>query len=300
MPVAPALRTDRPRGLAWILAAYGLASLAAVAVGWELRGTDALLVVAIADGVATLVVFAFSVALDNSSVYDPYWSVAPMVMVVCWWWISPATSGSMASRQALVIALLAVWGSRLTFNWARRWGGLPDEDFRYVEIRRRAGRGYWPASLVVIHLLPTAWVFLGLLPVYAAVAVPERPLGALDVLGTVVAVAAIAIESNADRALSDFRRARRDPAEVLQRGLWRWSRHPNYFGEILFWWGLFLIGLSARPGWAWTAVGPLAITLLFVLVSVPWMDRRMASRHPAWEDVLRRTSALVPWPPRSP
>jgi steroid 5-alpha reductase family enzyme len=81
--------------------------------------------------------------------------------------------------------------------------------------------------------------------------------------------------------------------------VWAWSRHPNYLGEVLFWWGIFLSGLAASPAWAWSAVGPLAITLLFVLVSVPWMDRRMASRHPAWTERLRTTPALLPWPRRS-
>ena len=93
-----------------------------------------------------------------------------------------------------------------------------------------------------------------------------------------------------------FVRARRDPAAVLDGGVWAACRHPNYLGEVLFWWGLWLSGVAAAPAWAWTAAGPLAITLLFVRVSVPWMDRRMAARHPAYLARLRTTPALVPWP----
>src|SRR5262249_2000216 len=84
----------------------------------------------------------------------------------------------------------------------------------------------------------------------------------------------------------------------LGTGLWRLSRHPNYFGEMAFWWGLWLFGLAAEPGWAWSVVGPAAITLLFVGVSIPWMDRRMLSRHPDWAARMA-TSAVVPWPRRA-
>ena len=237
--------------------------------------------------------FAFSAAADNSSVYDPYWSVVPIPMAGYW-----AAQGGWGVRQALVLLLVCAWGVRLTANWAARWRGLADEDFRYREIRRRAGRLYWPASLLSIHLLPTAWVFLGMLPVHAALVGPGRAPGPLDLLAALVTGGAIALEAIADRQLRAFLRARRDPAAVLDRGLWAWSRHPNYLGEVLFWWGLFLFGLAADPGRAWTAVGPACITLLFVLVSVPWMDRRMGARHPEWIAHMARTPALFPWPPR--
>ncbi len=124
------------------------------------------------------------------------------------------------------------------------------------------------------------------------------PYSALDVLAAAVTAGAIALEATADAQLHAFLRARGDPAAILDRGLWARSRHPNYLGEILFWWGLFLFGVSAAPRWAWTAVGPLAITALFLLVSVPWMDRRMLARHPAYAERLRTTPALIPWPRR--
>ncbi len=297
MLLAPELAFERRRGFAWIAAAYVAALLAGVGVAWELRAIGPLWSAAAADVAATLVVFAFSVALRNSSVYDPYWSVAPVPIVLGWWWAS-APAGSAAWRQALVVALVVAWAARLTGNWALRWHGLRDEDFRYVDLRRRTGRAYWLVSLLGIHLLPTVWVFLGLLPAYVALVGPERPFGALDAVATVVTAAAIAVEGVADLQLRLFRTGRRAPEAALTTGLWAWSRHPNYFGEVLFWWGLFLFGLAARPAAAWTVIGPGAITLLFACVSVPMMDRRMAARHPGWTEHARRTSALVPWPPR--
>jgi steroid 5-alpha reductase family enzyme len=288
---------ERRRGFAWIAAAYLAAFLSAVAVAWDLRGRDVLWTAAAADLAATVVVFGFSVALENSSVYDPYRSVAPIPIVLGWWWTS-ARAGSPAWRQALVVALVVAWGARRTVHWARRWHGLTDEDFRYVELRARAGRWYWPVSLLGIHLMPTTWVFLGLLPAYVALVRPERPFEALDAIGVAVAVAAIAIESVADLQLRLFRARTRDPGALPSTGPWAWSRHPDCFGELLFWWGLFLLGLSARPSSAWIALGPLAITLVFAVVGVPMTERRMRSRHAAWAAHARRPSALVPWPPR--
>jgi steroid 5-alpha reductase family enzyme len=283
----------RRKGLVALALAYGAALAVALAVGRALHGADPLRATAWAEVAATCTVFAFSVASDSSSLYDPYWSVAPVPVVLYW-----ASIGGGGLRAVAVVALVCVWGARLTGNQLVRWGGAGDEDFRYVELRRRVGRGYWPVSLLAVHLLPTALALLGLLPLYPALALPARAPGPLDAAAAVVTAGGITLEAAADLQLRRFLRRRRDPSEVLVRGLWARSRHPNYLGEILFWWGLFLFGVAAAPRWAWTTVGPLAITALFLFVSVPWMDRRMLARHPSFADRLRTTPALVPWPRR--
>ena len=289
------ISAGRRRALAAVSVAYAAALAVAFVTGWALRGRSPILVAALADVVATLVVFGFSVRHDNSSLYDPYWSVAPLPIAAYWATTAPS---ALDVRAALVLVLVAAWGVRLTANWVARWQGLGDEDFRYAEIRGKTGRLYWPASLVSIHLMPTAWVFLGLLPTWPALSGRGRPLGSLDLVALGVTAGAIAIEALSDLQLRRFVRTRRDPSAVLDEGLWRLSRHPNYFGEVSFWWGLWLFGLAAEPRWAWTAVGPASITLLFILVSLPWMDRRMLSRHPGWAVQMKSTSALVPWPRR--
>jgi len=265
----------------------------ALGVGWAHGTQHPIVVAALADVAATLVVFSFSWHHDNSSFYDPYWSLAPIPIAVYWAGLNP---DGLEARQVLALLLVTAWGVRLTANWVARWRGTGDEDFRYQEIRARTGRWYWPASFFSIHLMPTAWVFLGLVPLYPALARPRPGLGLLDGVAAVVTLAAIAIETVADLQLRRFLRARSNPEATLDSGLWAVSRHPNYFGEVLFWWGIFLFGLASGPGWAWSGVGAVSITLLFVLVSVPWMDRRMLGRHPAWAQHLRSTSALVPWP----
>jgi steroid 5-alpha reductase family enzyme len=283
---------EKRRLLLACAAAYAAALLAAGGTAAALAGHHPLLVTAAADLVATAVVFAFSVGFDNSSLYDPYWSVAPIPIALAW------ASEPLGTRAWLVLLLLTTWGVRLTGNCLQRWRSLADEDFRYREIRARAGRFYWPASFLAIHLIPTGWVFLGLLPIFPALAGPGAPLGWLDLAAALVTGSAITIEGTADLQLRRFLVFRRDPDAVLDTGLWALSRHPNYLGEVLFWWGLFLFGLAAGlgRGWGWTVAGPLAITALFVFVSVPWMDRRMLAHHPAWAERLRRVPALLPFP----
>lgn len=286
---------SRARSLAWLALAYAAGLAAAVATTLALPGRDPLWVSLAADVVATAVVFAFSLALGNSSVYDPYWSVAP-IPIVLYWAFAAGGSSAVAARQVLVVAVVVAWGLRLTANQLARWEGLGDEDYRYVDIRRKTGAFYWPASFVGVHLFPTLWVFLGLVAAWPALSGPGRPLGLLDALGLLVSVAAIAIETAADLQLRRFMSSRRERGTTLETGVWAWCRHPNYLGEMGFWWGLFLFGMAARPTAWWAAVGPIAITALFVGISIPMKDRRMLANHPEWAERIRQKPALVPMP----
>ncbi len=288
----------KARGVRVTFLAYLAALAAAIAAGFLVRGHHPLLVVAVADLVGTLVVFGFSVRHDNSSLYDPYWSVAPPAIAGYLAVVGLGGGGADRLRVLVVALLVAVWGARLTWNWLRGWTGLDHEDWRYVDIRRRAGRRYWPASLGAIHLMPTTLVYLGCLSIYGALVAGARPFGPLDVVAALVTAGAVVIEATADRQLRRFALSSPPHGAILETGLWRCSRHPNYFGEVLFWWGLWLFAVAASPANLWTLVGPLAITALFVLVSVPLLDRRMARRRPGYVDRMRRVSGLVPWPPR--
>lgn len=249
-----------------------------------------------ADVAATLVIFGFSRAYRNSSFYDPYWSVIPPLLALFWY--ARAAPGIDHVRAWLVIALVWFWAIRLTANWTVHWGGLTHEDWRYPIVRARAGKAALWADLFGIHLYPTFQVFLGCLPIYAVMSQGTRPLGWLDALAALVTFGAVMIELVADLQLHAFI-ARRKPGEFIKTGLWAWSRHPNYFGEIGFWWGLMLFGLAAAPqAWWWIVPGALSMTAMFAFASIPFMDKRSCERRPAYAEHMRRVSALVPLPPR--
>jgi steroid 5-alpha reductase family enzyme len=282
------------RSILWVVAAYLSAlATAATVVRWLGPAAPPLHAVAWADLAATLVVFAFSVTADNSSVYDPYWSVAPMA-IAPFLATRPDAAGAVFARQALVSALVMAWGIRLTWNWARGFAGLHHEDWRYVDIRHKTGRAYWPASLAGIHLFPTVMVYLGCLALQPALT-SARPLGPLDALAAAVTLGAIVVETVADEQLRRFRRTVHPAGTIMAEGLWALSRHPNYLGEVGFWWGLALFALAADPGAWWATVGAPAITVMFALASIPMIDRRSVARRPAYAEHMKRVPALIPW-----
>jgi steroid 5-alpha reductase family enzyme len=277
---------SRQASFAVVVVAYLVALGVALAAGYAVRDWHPLAVVAVADVAGTIVIFAASVAMRNSSMYDPYWSVVPPVIALYLF--------EEGARGWVVMALVFIWGARLTLNWARGWPGMRHEDWRYVNIRSQTGRRYWPASFGGIHAFPTVQVYLGCLALYPALT-GGHSLWWLDALAVAVTAGAIAIETVADEQLRAFARIKH-PGEIMERGLWRYSRHPNYFGEIAFWWGLWLTGVAGRPGdWWWTLIGPVAISVMFITASVPMLERRSAERRPEYVERTQRISVLVPW-----
>lgn len=263
----------------YIVGAY-VAALAAAYATVRLVSFSPLWSAATADLVATLVVFGFSAAANNSSVYDPYWSVAPPVIAA--YWIAPGDGGAALS---IILVLVLVWGARLTANWAIRWQGLEDEDWRYREFRFDAGRWYWPVSLAAIHLFPTAAVFLGLLPLYFASAIGTAtsgtgagpsPASTAAVSGIFVVAGSIIVESLADNQLRAHRREA--PGTRCRRGLWGIVRHPNYVGELGFWLGLYLASLGLGAPW-WTGVGVVIMFGIFFGYSIPTMNRHLQTKQ---------------------
>jgi steroid 5-alpha reductase family enzyme len=198
------------------------------------------------------------------------------------------------------VALVGLWAIRLTANWALSWPGFDHEDFRYVDMRGGLPRGVpWPVvSFVVVQLIPTLMVFVAMLPLWPALGDPSRDFGALDVVAAVVTSAAIVLETVADRQLHAFTGDPANRGRPIEHGLWAWSRHPNYVGEIGFWTGLFLFGLAANPSWWWTLVGPVLIVVMFLSASIPMMEQRSLARRPAYADYQKRVAMLVPLRPR--
>ena len=277
-----------------VLAAYGLAGAAAIGTGIWFHAQQPIVIVALADVAATIVVFIFSVITNNSSIYDPYWSVAP-VPIALFWLAQPGSNGFANPRHVLIFALLCLWAIRLTTNWAIRWRGLGHEDWRYEDIRKQTGFFYWPASFLGIHLMPTALVFLGCLALWPTLSDSATSLSWLDGVAALVVLTAVTIEGTADFQMQRFRRKPGSAKQVIPPGLWSFSRHPNYFGEVLFWWGLYLFVPLAYAHFWWVVVGPLAILLLFLGASIPLMERHLLAEHSGYAEYQRRVSRFFPW-----
>ena len=261
-----------------------------------------------ADIAATVAIFIFSRLYKNSSFYDAYWSVIPPLIAL--YWAREATAIEATAIEAtavavdgtrawLVIVLVWLWGIRLTVNWATYWPGLEHEDWRYGPIKTNAGKWNALADFSAIHLFPTVIVFVACLPIYAAVAMDARPLNWLDYVAAAVTALAIIIELLSDIQLHRFL-AHRKEGEIMRTGLWAYSRHPNYFGEWLFWAGLALFGIAAVPSaWWWVLPGAIAMLVMFLVASIPMIDKRSVERRPEYEAHMARVSGFVPWFPKT-
>ena len=285
---------SRGLSLVLVLAAYGAAFAAALGVVRRLELIwGALFAGLAADAAATAIIFIFSMIYRNSSTYDPYWSAAPPILYLYWASRSADTGGV---RTVLILSVTLLWSVRLTSNWIRDWPGLGHEDWRYREFRERFGRAYPVMSFLGIHLFPTFITGLGSLPVWAALSGAGRPPGLWDIIGTAAGFAAALLCFIADEQMRKHRRSGR--GGIMKGGLWSVSRHPNYLGEILFWFSLWFFALAASPSLWWTGAGALAMYLMFQFVSIPWMENKILKTRPGYAAVIDSIPALIPRPGR--
>ncbi len=287
--------TDLKASRRTILRAYAVIMPAALLTWWLWPGSPQ---VALGAGLAVsaAVAFAYIVRLDNGSVFDAWWSVMPPLAAL-WIVFGVADAGPLDARQTAVLVVTVFWGARLTLNWWRDWPGIHHEDWRFGLLASKWPLPVWAVRLVGVVISQTFFVYLGLLPLYPAMTQGAPGLGVLDAIALIVGVGATAIELVADEQMKIFAE-RKTPGEVMDRGLWRLSRHPNYFGEIGFWFSLWLFALAATPSAWWTGIGAVAITVMFAGFSIPMLDERSAERREGFEDYAARTPALVPWPRR--
>ncbi|MEJ2251168.1 MAG: DUF1295 domain-containing protein [Candidatus Lokiarchaeota archaeon] len=250
-----------------------------------------LIFVFLADIIGTFVIFIFSTIFKNASLYDPYWSVIPLIITIFYLF----NSANISLRSIVVAILILIWSIRLTFNWVRQWKGLSHEDWRYQDLRTENGNKFWIVNLVGIQLMPTILVYLGSLSIYTVFYMNNQDLTVLDLLAFIITLSAILIETLADQQLRSFIKHRNSQEKIIKSGLWKYSRHPNYFGEILFWWGLYVFSLSTSFQFWWFIIGPLSITLLFLLVSIPLMEKKNMRTKPSYKEYKEEVSKLIPW-----
>jgi len=243
---------------------------------------------------AMVALWLVSVWLRDASIIDIFWGpTALLIACVAWGLMDERTL-----RAGLVVGLTALWGGRLGLYLLWRNAGR-EEDFRYQAMRRKRGRRFVWQSLFTVYLVQAVLMWVVSLPVQAAIAAPgPAELGWLDALGVLVFAAGFAFESLGDWQLARFRADPRNGGRVMNRGLWAWTRHPNYFGDFLVWWGLFLF--AAAVGAWWSAVGPALMSILLIRVSgVALLERHLSHSKAGWDDYVARTPGFFPRPPRT-
>lgn len=280
---------NRAFGFAVVAAVYAVAAAGGI-LSYIYIPLDMWLGLLVSDAIATVITFIFSVIFKNSSVYDPYWSVQPMVICAAFAIVSARENAALGATQILLLVVIAVWGLRLTANWAYTFKGLACQDWRYTMLKETTGKFYPIINFVGIHMVPTLIVYGCTLPaVYVIMSPPSfNPWSAVF---CALSLAAVAWQGTADCLMHKFKKD--GNGGFIRTGIWKYSRHPNYLGEIVMWWGVALACVCAMPDKWYLIAGAFANTLLFLFVSIPLADRHQ-SRKEGFEEYRAQTRMLLP------
>ena len=265
-----------------------LVYMIAIAVGvlvYRALNLDWWLSLLIADLLATVATFIFSLIFKNASVYDPYWSVQPPVILVAF-----AIGRELTLLGILLLLVVSFWAIRLTANWAYTFANLNHQDWRYTMLKEKTGAFYPIINFVGIHMVPTLVVYGCVLP--AVYAIREALSANIpSIICLCVSLGAAVMQGIADIQMHKYRKNRN--GAFIRIGLWKYSRHPNYLGEILMWWGVAAAVVLASPSTWYLAAGAVANTILFLAVSIPMADGRQ-SRKAGFAEYKAETRMLLP------
>ena len=233
-----------------------------------------------------------SLPLRDVSIVDIFWGLGFVAIA----WLSLLVSHVAAPHAWLIAGLTTIWGLRLACYLTWRKIGKP-EDYRYEALRRQFGDRFWLVSLFLVFGLQGVLMWVVSLPLQLA-PFGTGGLNYLDAIGAAVWAVGFTFESVGDYQLARFKANPANRGQACDRGLWRYTRHPNYFGDFLVWWGLYLIALAAATPW-WTIISPLVMSYLLTRVSgVALLEKSLKERTPGYREYIERTSAFFPWPPR--
>lgn len=251
------------------------------------RGLSYQLSLFLADLAATVLVFIFSLIFKNASVYDPYWSVQPPVILTL---VLAKTEAATGAMGWLLFAAVLFWALRLTANWAYNFKSFEYQDWRYVMLKEKTGPFYPLINFLGIHTFPTCVVYLCVLPAVTLIAegagTEFNPISSIFII---LCFAAAIFQGIADIQMHRFRKS--GSGGFIRSGLWKHSRHPNYACEILMWWGVGLTSVISLGGKYWLLAGAAVNTLMFLFISIPMADKRQ-SRKPGFEEYKKATRML--------
>lgn len=248
----------------------------------------------LADITATVFVFVFSLIFKNASVYDPYWSVQPIVIIGGLFF-----SNEINSVRILTFIAILIWGIRLTLNWAYTFKGLEHQDWRYSKYKELCPKLYPIINFMGFHLMPTLIVYACIMPI-ALLFKYNAEMNVMTVIFFVLGVLSAGLQGLADCQMHKFRK--NNTGKLIRVGVWKNSRHPNYFGEIMMWWSMGLLAVFSISGFdimnllknSYLLVGAILNTLLFVFISVPLAEKHQSSRKEGFDEYKKQTRMFLP------
>ena len=240
-----------------------------------------------------MVVWLFGLVFRNVSVYDPYWSVAPPVMIAA----VMIKYRVFTVNAFILLALIALWSLRLTANWLITYKGLGHEDWRYAMYREKCKPFVFQLiSFFGLQFVPTAVVYAGLTgPLFA---IREERFSPLSLFGIALILGAVLLEFVSDRAIHRFLREHKGERKTCDVSVWKYSRHPNYLGELSFWTGLYLYFVAVCPKIFYAGLWFLTIVFLFLFISIPMMEKHNGERRADYVAYKEKTSVLLLLPPK--
>tara|TARA_Y100000748_G_scaffold303481_1_gene308740 strand:- start:321 stop:1184 length:864 start_codon:yes stop_codon:yes gene_type:complete len=242
---------------------------------------------------ATIFIYIGSVILKNSSLYDPFWSVAPIPIAL---YLALNFENTLIVKF-LVLTPIIFWALRLTRNWIISWEGFEHEDFRYIDLKNTSMLRAEFNNFFGIHLFPTLIVNLSLYPLVFILINNSNSSFFLS-FASLFTFLAVLLETISDEQMREFRKNPLNKGKTMKYKLWKYSRHPNYLGEIGFWFGIYMMGLSSGMAPFWIIICPLTMLALFIFVSCPMMDNRSLMNRPDYKDYMEVTSQLMLLPPK--
>ena len=248
---------------------------------------------------AAIVIFIYFFAfflvaqfIRNNSIVDMGWGAGFVVVA----FVTLISQGAYVERNLLVTLLITIWGGRLTYYIVRRNWGKP-EDFRYAKWRKEWGSWLVPRAFLQVFMLQGLLMLIIGYPIIVVNSSPQPGLNFIDYLGLFIWITGFIFESVGDKQLAEFKKDPANKGHVIQSGLWKYTRHPNYFGEATMWWGIFLLTISVPLGWS-AVISPLTITLMLLYVSgVPMLEKKYKD-NPEFQKYARRTNKFFPWFPK--
>ena len=249
-----------------------------------------LIIIFISNVISTIIIWFIGVLINTASTYDPYWSVQTPVIFIC----LLIKYGNLNVGNLIYLELILFWAIRLTYNYTKTFHDITYIDWRYNQIRESTGKFYQIVNLLGICLVPTIIVYAASIPSFLYV-MDDLNLEYIQFIGFIIILASVLIEMKADIDIHEFKKIRTDRNQIINIGLWKYSRHPNYFGEICFWYGVAMVYIFCdfTKNWYYI-IGAILNNALFLGISIPLAEKNLRTYKEGFDEYKKKTSMLIP------